>query len=157
MSHDYFYGRQADRFSFIKFPKALIYDSTYAGLSAEGKILYAAFLDRMSLSIRNDWMDDDGRIYIVFSQSAIMTLLSCQTGKASKVMKELEAYDLIRKVRVGQGKTDRIYVLNFESDDTDVTDDYADSTEAFNDDFSEMRKSHFKKCENRTLIRIIII
>ena len=155
MAHDYFYGRQADRFAFVKFPKAILLDPEYAKLSAEAKLLYAIFLDRMTLSVKNNWFDDENRVYIQYSRDAIMQVLSCQTGKAAKVVSELERYGLIKKEKSGLGHADRIYVLNFESDDT-VTEDYREASEVMDDDRSakiapaEVRKSHVRKCENRT-------
>ena len=155
MPHDYFYGKQADRFAFIKIPKAVLLDAEYSGLSAEAKILYAVFLDRLSLSIKNEWIDDANRVFIIYSQKAIMQVLSCNTGKAAKVVAELETYNLIHKVKLGQGNPDRIYVLNFESETT-VTEEYKAASETAEDtpvrnaknESPEMRKSHFLKCEN---------
>ena len=157
MARAYLYGKQADRFSFIKIPRVILFDKEFAGMSAEAKILYAAMLDRVSLSIQNDWIDDENRVYICFSQENTMAVLSCGKEKATKTIKELLSYDLIRKVRVGQGKFDRIYVMNCESDDPSVTDDYRASSDSFtagsrssNIEHSEVRKSNFKKSENRT-------
>ena len=69
---DYFYGPQAEQFSFYRLPKVLFTDARFRSISAEAKILYGLLLDRMSLSARNDWLDDAGRVYIVFTVEEVM-------------------------------------------------------------------------------------
>ncbi len=60
---DYFYGNDAEQFTFYRIPKVLFTDQRYKSVSVEAKVLYGLLLDRMSLSIRNDWLDADGRVY----------------------------------------------------------------------------------------------
>ena len=64
MTFNYFYGTEADQFSFYRIPKALFTDSYFKDLSSDAKILYGLMLDRMSLSIKNQWFDDKNRAYI---------------------------------------------------------------------------------------------
>ena len=54
---NYFTGGQADLFSFYRLPKILFADPRFRGISAEAKILYGLLLDRMSLSVKNGWLD----------------------------------------------------------------------------------------------------
>ena len=61
MTFNYFYGTEADQFSFYRIPKALFTDSYFKDLSSDAKILYGLMLDRMSLSIKNQWFDDKNR------------------------------------------------------------------------------------------------
>lgn len=63
MTFNYFYGTEADQFSFYRIPKALFTDSYFKDLSSDAKILYGLMLDRMSLSIKNQWFDDKNRAY----------------------------------------------------------------------------------------------
>lgn len=58
---DYYYGSQADQFSFFRLPKLLIRDKRFKDVSSDAKILYGILLDRMSLSMKNRWMDDENR------------------------------------------------------------------------------------------------
>ena len=74
---DYFYGGQADLFSFYRLPKALFVDTRFRGISAESKILYGLLLDQMGLSVKNGWTDDTGRVYIIFTTEEIMEALYC--------------------------------------------------------------------------------
>ena len=116
--HDYFYGIQAEQFSFIRVPTVLFSDEQYKQLSPEAKILYAILLSRMELSAKNGWIDDQGRVYIICTLSEIMEKLNCADNKATKLMNELESKcSLIERKRQGLGKPNLIYVKNFISSD----------------------------------------
>ena len=116
---DYFYGGQADLFSFYRLPKALFVDPRFRGISAEAKILYGLLLDRMGLSVKSGWMDDTGKVYIIFTTEEIMEALCCADNKATKLMKELESCGLIERKRRGLGKPSLIYVKNFISESSE--------------------------------------
>jgi hypothetical protein len=122
MTFNYFYGTEADQFSFYRIPKALFTDSYFKDLSSNAKILYGLMLDRMSLSIKNQWFDDKNRAYIYFSIEDIMELLNCGRNKAIKSMRELDdetGIGLIEKRRQGFGKVNVIYVKTFMPEKTD--------------------------------------
>lgn len=108
----YFYGKEADQFSFYKIPKLLFTEEYFKKISVEAKVLYGLMLDRMSLSMKNQWMDDEGRAYIYYSLEDIMEALGCSNKKAISIMKELDTdagIGLIEKKRQGQGKPILIY------------------------------------------------
>ena len=114
MTLDYYYGDQAEQFSFYRIPKVLFTDSRFKDISAEAKILYGLLLDRMSLSAKNGWLDQEGRVYIVYTVEDIMDALSCASQKAMKLLNELdEKCGLIERKRQGLGKPNLIYVKNF--------------------------------------------
>ena len=116
MKFKYFYGAEADQFSFYRIPKVLFTDSYFKDLSSDAKILYGLMLDRMSLSIKNQWFDEKNRAYIYFSIEDIMELLNCGLNKAIKSMQELDdetGIGLIEKRRQGFGKVNIIYVKTF--------------------------------------------
>lgn len=81
MNFKYFYGTEADQFSFYRIPKALFTNECFKDLSSDAKILYGLMLDRMSLSIKNQWFDEENRAYIYFSIEDIMELLNCGRNK----------------------------------------------------------------------------
>ena len=99
VSFNYFYGSQADQYSFYRIPKALFKNDYFRGLSSDAKILYGLMLDRMSLSIKNQWFDHENRAYIYFSIEDIMELLNCGRNKAVKSLQELDSENGIRNVR----------------------------------------------------------
>ena len=65
--YDYFYGQQSDLFTFYRVPKVLFTNERFWNISADAKMLYGILLDRMSLSARNGWIDENGRVYIIFT------------------------------------------------------------------------------------------
>ena len=110
----YFYGSQSEMYSFYRVPKVLFQHETYKSLSTEAKILYGLLLDRMDLSAKNNWIDKDGRVFIIFTVEEIMEKLGCGNKKACQMLSELEAKGkLIERQRQGLGKPNLIYVLKF--------------------------------------------
>ena len=112
----YYYGYEAEQFSFYRIPKLLVTAEQFRNISTDAKLLYGLMLDRMSLSIKNGWTDDLGRVYIYFPIEEVMNLLHCKSEKATRLMAELDSkkgIGLIERVRQGQGKPSIIYVKNF--------------------------------------------
>ena len=113
---DYFTGMEAEQYSFYRVPKVLFTEPCFKTLSCEAKVLYGLMLDRMSLSIKNRWLDSEDRVYIIFTVEEIAELMNCGTQKAVKLVKELDSSNgigLIEKKRLGLGKPNVIYVKNF--------------------------------------------
>lgn len=113
---DYYYGVEAEQFSFYRVPRMLIKDPHFKSLSSDAKLLYGLMLDRMALSLKNDWLDEDNRVYIYYTVEDIMEDLGCARATGVKVLAELDAkkgIGLIEKKRQGLGKPDVIYVKNF--------------------------------------------
>lgn len=119
MNREYFYGEQADSYSFYRIPRQLITGEKYKGLSVEAKLLYGMMLDRMGLSLRNGWLDKTGRVYIYYTVEEIQSDLGCGHVKAGRLLAELDTVKgigLIERVRQGQGKPTKIYVKKFSPD-----------------------------------------
>ena len=114
MAYDFFYGDSAEQFSFYRIPKVLFTEARFSSIAVEAKVLYGLLLDRMSLSLHNGWLDEQGRVYIVFTVEEIMASLNCAIQKAIKLLAELEKKaGLIERKRQGLGKPNIIYVKNF--------------------------------------------
>lgn len=113
MNFEYFYGMEAEQFSFYRIPKLLIKDSRFKNLSSNAKLLYGLMLDRVALSVKNGWFDEYNRAYIIYTIESIMEDLCCAKATCVKTTKELIMFGLIEKKRMGQGKADIIYVKNF--------------------------------------------
>lgn len=162
VSFDYFYGTQADQYSFYRIPKALFQNDYFKNLSSDAKILYGLMLDRMSLSIKNQWFDEQNRAYIYFSIEDIMELLNCGKNKAVKSLQELDQENgigLIEKKRQGFGKTNIIYVKSFVIPDkkSAVQEDLPGISQKFEiqtadekEDDTEVCKINFKKSQKQT-------
>ena len=113
---NYFYGSDAEQFNFFRIPKKLILDPKFRGLSNDAKILYSIMLDRMTLSSRNGWVDDENRVYIIFTVKDVTVDLVCSERNANMLMGELDTkkgIGLIEKKRQGLGRPNLIYVKNF--------------------------------------------
>ena len=111
---DYFYGAQAEQFSFYRVPKVLFTKEQFRQLSAEAKILYGIMLDKLDLSVKNKWVDEKGRVYIIYTIEQIMADMNCADQKATKLLDELEKKcGLIERKRQGLGKPNLIFVKNF--------------------------------------------
>lgn len=150
----YYYGDESEQFSFFKIPKLLITHEFFRGLSNDAKILYGLLLDRMSLSQKNKWYDEENRAYIVCSIEEITELLNCSRNKAIKSLQELDTdkgIGLIEKRRLGQGNNTIMYVKNFLIPQEMI------SQQSNADAISKVQNLNFKKSKIWTIIILIII
>ena len=116
MTLDYFYGQAGGFFSFFRIPKALFQEQRFQDLSTDAKILYGILLDRMNLSVKNEWFDKKGRVFIIFTIEDVKRTLRCADNKATRLLRELEKFGLIERKRRGQGKPCLVYVKNFSAE-----------------------------------------
>ena len=116
MTLDYFYGQAGELFSFYRIPKALFQEPRFQSLSTDAKTLYGILLDRMSLSVKNGWLDEQNRVFIIFTIEDVKRALCCADNKATKLLRELEKFGLIERKRRGLGKPSLVYVKNFSAD-----------------------------------------
>ena len=107
---DYIYQKADCRCQFFKMPMSLFTDELLTALSNEAKLLYGLLLDRTGLSLMNDWTDENGRVYINFTNAEVCRMLKIGAAKAVKIFKELVMVGLIERIRIGLGKPDRIFV-----------------------------------------------
>ena len=115
---DYYYGTEAERFSFFRIPRVLIQDPKFKQVSTDAKLLYGLMLERMSLSMKNGWLDEENRVYIIYTLENIMEDLNCGKDKGVKILAELDTVKgigLIERKKRGLGKPSFIYVKNFMS------------------------------------------
>lgn len=113
MKFDYYYGSQADQFSFIRIPRMLLTEDIFSQLTLQSKILYSILLDRMSISMKNGWFDDENRAYIIYQISEIQADLGFSKKKAMDYLGELEKFGLVEKKKRGFGLPSIIYVKSF--------------------------------------------
>ena len=116
MTLDYFYGQAGELFSFYRIPKALFQEPRFQNLSTDAKTLYGILLDRMSLSAKNGWLDEQGLVFIIFTIEDVKRALCCADNKATKLLRELEEFGLIERKRRGLGKPSLVYVKNFSAE-----------------------------------------
>lgn len=102
-------------YNFLRIPKALFVKEEYKKLSSDAKLVYGLLLDRLSLSQRNGWINENDEIYLIYTREAISEDLNISYKKATKAFKELVAFKLIRDERPGQGRPNRIYIAKVEA------------------------------------------
>ena len=116
-SFDYYYGDESSQFSIYRIPRQLITGERFKLLSTDAKLLYGLLLDRMGLSARNGWYDEQGRVYIYYTLDEIQEDLKCGHNKATKLLMELAngktGFGLTERIRQGQGRPTKIYVKRF--------------------------------------------
>ena len=113
MKFNYYYGSEADQFSFIRIPKIMLIDQMFQTLSMAAKVLYGVLLDRMSLSMKNGWLDEESRVYIIYQIGEIQEDLGFTKKKAMDLLSELEEFGLLEKKRRGHGLPNILYVKSF--------------------------------------------
>ncbi|HBC4465791.1 TPA: replication initiator protein A [Enterococcus faecalis] len=86
---------------FWKFPQFLLKNEKYKSMKDSSKIAYMLFKDKISLALTNNWIDEDGMIYLIFQQKDLMEMLNCYQGKVKSTLDELEKYGLLEVVRGG--------------------------------------------------------
>ena len=101
---------------FYKMPKFIIHDESFADLGSDAKILYMIMRDRHELSIKNNWVDQDGYVYIIYTRENMMKDLNLSKKTVIKAVNELKKYDLIEEKRQGVNKPNLIYVLTIDID-----------------------------------------
>ena len=107
------YGQEAESYSFYRVPKILFTADAFDHLSTDAKLLYGILMDRMQLSARNKWIDEDGKVFIYYQRQKIMDALTCGNKKAGQLLAELDdrhGLGLITRIHQGLGKPDKIYV-----------------------------------------------
>lgn len=112
----FYYGDESNQFSFYRIPRELITGERFTKLSTDAKLLYGLLLDRMGLSAKNGWYDEDGRVYIYYTLNEIQADLNCGHEKAVKLLSELDTgkgFGLIERIKQGQGRPTKLYVKRF--------------------------------------------
>lgn len=113
MSLRFIRKEEADKYSFIRIPKILMTDDAFSNISSHSKILYGMMIDKMASSLKNKWLDDEGRVYIVYPVTEIQADMNLSKRKTLDCLSELEAIGLIEKRKRGGGLPSIIYVKNF--------------------------------------------
>lgn len=150
---DYYYGVEAEQFTFVRVPKVLFTDKEhFGGLSNEAKLLYGLLLERMSLSRKNNWIDKHNRVYIIFPVEEIEEILDVGHEKALNLLKELDdqsGIGLVKKKRRGLGLPSILYVKNFIVKGEQNT-DRVPTSRSLENGIQEVGKTDIKKPENQT-------
>lgn len=157
---DYFYGDEAGQFQYFRIPRQLITNPKFKHLSTDAKLLYGMLLDRMSLSEKNDWFDEDGRVYIYYTVDEICGDMNCGRDKAMKLLSELDTgkgVGLIERVKQGQGKPTKLYVKRFTTRTVPPKAPPQNFMSFSEVDFSDVQKSDFPTSRSRESRRAEVV
>ena len=112
---------------YFKLPKLLFESHRYEDMRLDSKVSYSILKDRLSLSLRNNWVDEEGRIYLVYSNTSLMKILKVSKSTLLRIKKQLAEYDLIKEIQQSTSSkgnlANRIYLGNLIVDDIDANDD----------------------------------
>ena len=166
----YYEANDALSFSYRKSPQYIYTNEKYNKISDGAKLLYTALINRLSMSLKNNWHDDEGRCYVYYSLVDVMNDFGWGRGKAVRVFAELDkktGVGLIDRKRIGLGKPSVIYLPKIESDtysvgesadknETDVTfepeesDVKTESVKDLNTDFMKFENETSKSIETES-------
>lgn len=96
--------------TFYQVPKELFINPYYEKLNSDSKLLYALLLDRLSVSMKNEWIDEEGNIFLIFSRKEAQEKLNLSDKTVTKAFKELNNVKLIYEKKLGFRKNNIIYV-----------------------------------------------
>ena len=154
---DYFCGDEEIQFSHFRIPRQLITHPHFKPLSTDAKLLYGMLLNRMSLSAKNGWHDNTGRVYIYFTVKEVCEAIGCGRNKAMRLLAELDTskgIGLIERVKQGQGKPDRVFVKRITVQEDTEAPGQGPAAPISSADFSDIQrseKSTSRRRENRPL------
>ena len=101
--------------NFYMLHKALFVNEKYKKLSDSAKVTYAILNDRVSLSIKNNWIDDNGDIYFIFTNESLQNILDKSKNTITKIKKELQEVGLLEQIRTGFNKPNKLYLHDIET------------------------------------------
>ena len=97
------------QYKFYMIPKELFVNERYTSLSPAATLLYGILLDRLTLSIKNNWVDKNGNVYLIFTRKEIQKLLHISDKTCTKVFKELVDAKLLLEKSQGKAKPKLLY------------------------------------------------
>lgn len=103
---------------FYQMPKFL-FEGEFKNLSNDARILYSLLRDRHELSMSNNWINEKGEVYLIFTREDIAELLGCSQPTLRKAIKQLIGTGLMEEERQGANRPNRIYltVINIKKEE----------------------------------------
>lgn len=96
---------------YYQIPMELFFNRKYKDkLNSDSKILYGFLLNRLTLSAKNNWVDKDGNIFLIFTRKEVQELLGLSDKTVIKAFKQLNECKLIYEKKQGANKPNLIYV-----------------------------------------------
>ena len=150
MSNQHFTIQENYKERFYQIPKVFFTNEDYKKLTNDSKIAYAILRDRLGLSIKNNWVDENGNIYFIYSNDKLMDILNCGKEKLAKIKKSLEKSGLLIQKRRGLNKANILYLMKPIVTENDIYEIEKEESDLEPSSDKEVRKSNVQKFENRT-------
>lgn len=100
---------------YYQIPQELFINPLYKNtLNSDSKLLYGFLLDRLSLSIKNNWHDENGNVYLIFTRKEVQDKLNLSDKTVTKAFKQLSDFNLIYEKKQGFSKPKLIYVAKIQ-------------------------------------------
>ena len=109
-----FRAQDIDNEVYYQLPKSLFSYRFYDGLDIKAKVLYAVLKDRMNLSRKNGWVEENGDIFLMFSYGDLALLLGMSKTAICRAFKKLVEFRLIETVTISNNGAQKIYVNRIE-------------------------------------------
>ncbi|MGE8025015.1 replication initiator protein A [Staphylococcus pasteuri] len=140
---------EIQREKFYQLPKVFFTNPKYTKISNDAKIAYAILRDRLDLSIKNNWVDENGDIFFIFTNETLKEILNISSpNKLSKIKKELQGAELFSQIRVGLNKPNKLYIKKPVVTKDDVYLIKKDETPLETSNDKDVSKSYVQKYEN---------
>ena len=152
----YFHDYESEQFAFYRIPKVLFTDEYFRNLSSDAKVLYGLMLDRMALSIRHQWFDEEGKVYIIFTVEQVIQYMNCGRDKAMKTLAELDTkkgIGLIERVKQdvkNNDESEESIQQNREVEEVDLSESEKSTYRGRKNRLQGVGKTDFKRSENTT-------
>ncbi|HCX9243930.1 TPA: replication initiator protein A [Staphylococcus aureus] len=151
MQNQYFTVQENYKERFYQIPKVFFTSENYKNLTNDMKIAYAILRDRLNLSIKNNWVDEDGNIYFVYSNEKLMEILNCKKEKLTKIKKGLENDGLLIQKRRGLNKPNILYLMKPIVTERDIYKIEKEENDVEPYGEKEVRKSNTNDTENNDM------
>ena len=132
---------------FYRIPKIFVESPLYKPMSTDAKFTYAILKDRFELSLRNNWIDKNGDVYLIYTITELQEILGYGNKKVIKLKKELQEYGLLEEVRQGLNKPNLLYLGNIDYQVLPAEEIHSQPLET-----AEMSKRHFQKNQGNVKI-----
>lgn len=143
--------KEIQKEKFYQLPKVFFTNPKYTKLSNDAKITWSILRDRLDLSIRNNWIDENGDIFFIYTNEKLKSILNISSpNKLSKIKKELTQAGLFNQIRVGLNKPNKLYIKKPEVTEADIyyISQQENDVESLND--TDVSKSYVQNYDNNT-------
>lgn len=142
--NNYFLINDLEYQDYLSMPRGLVYNSK---ISSDIKIMYCYLMDRLKLSVKNNWYDNDCKVYLIYSIEEIMNDFQISKPTAVNLIKELKELDFIEVKRRGQGLANLIYVKKIDFDK--MKEESKQRKEEFRREQKEKKKANKEENNNK--------